>query len=92
RMLVGAWQRRRLEARLARVFGAARMGGSDALSTTRAALASTGWQPTMLPPWDDLDVGADLKSLALSVGRHPAGFPRLSAWLERHPAIVQRWT
>ncbi len=92
RMLVGAWQRRRLEARLERVFGAARMGGSDALSTTRAALASTGWQPTMLPAWDDLDVGADLRSLALSVERQPADFPRLSAWLERNAALVQRWT
>ncbi|MDQ3553648.1 MAG: DUF2064 domain-containing protein [Chloroflexota bacterium] len=92
RPLLGAWQRRRLEARLERVFGAALMGGSDALSTTRQALVSAGWRPTMLPPWDDLDVGADLRSLALSVERRPADFPRLSAWLEQNAALVRRWT
>ncbi|MDQ3492824.1 MAG: DUF2064 domain-containing protein [Chloroflexota bacterium] len=92
RPLLGAWQRRRLEARLERVFGAARMGGSDALSTTRQALASAGWQPTLLPPWDDLDVGADLRALALSVEGRPADFPRLSAWLKRNAVLVQRWS
>ncbi|MBA3796374.1 MAG: hypothetical protein H0X20_04005 [Chloroflexi bacterium] len=68
------------------------MGGGDALSSTRAALVSAGWQPTLLPPWDDLDVGADLPSLALSVCQRPADFPHLSAWLERNAALVQRWT
>jgi glycosyltransferase A (GT-A) superfamily protein (DUF2064 family) len=92
RILVGAWQRRRLETRLEQVFGAALMGGSDALSTTRQALVSAGWRPTMLPPWDDLDVAADLRALALSVERRPADFPRLSAWLERNAALVRRWT
>jgi hypothetical protein len=46
----------------------------------------------LLPPWDDLDVGADLPSLALSVCQRPADFPHLSAWLERNAALVQRWT
>lgn len=91
-MLVRAWQRQRLETRLQRVFGAARMGGSDALSSTRTALVSAGWRPTMLPPWEDLDVGADLRALALSVERRPADFPRLSAWLERNSALLKRWT
>ncbi len=92
RPLTAAWQRRRLEIRLQRVFGAARMGGSDALSTTQIALASAGWKPTLLPAWDDLDVAADLGALALSVEQRRADFPRLSAWLERNAAIVQRWT
>gem|GEM_PF-260475 len=92
RMLLGPWQRRRLLGRLQRVFGTARMGGGDALSSTRAALVSAGWQPILLPPWDDLDVGADLPSLALSVCQRPADFPHLSAWLERNAALVQRWT
>ena len=92
RMLLGRWQRRQLAGRLERVFGAARMGGSDALSSLRSALVGAGWQPVLLPPWDDLDVGADLPSLALSVRQRPADFPQLSAWLELNAALVQRWT
>ncbi|MBA3852702.1 MAG: DUF2064 domain-containing protein [Chloroflexi bacterium] len=90
RPLMGAWQRRRFEIRLQRVFGAARMGGSDALSTTQVALASVGWKPILLPAWDDLDVAADLGALALSVEQRRDDFPRLSSWLERNAAIVQR--
>ncbi len=85
-------QRQRLKGRLERAFGAARMGGSSALATTHDALRAEGWRPIMLPPWDDLDVAADLPRLALSAGQRPADFPRLNAWLERNAALVQRWT
>jgi len=60
-----------------RAFLEAPMGTSGVLAHTRAALGD----PELLPPWPDVDTGADLRALAGDLAADPAAAPAVAAWL-----------